>query len=306
MKSIFLYLISTLLLGSCNLVKLNNKYAEKSLNKKNVYNASYDQDSLHINYWKGGQGPTLVFVHGFGGDALVTWEKELTHFSKTHTVIAYDLLWFGQSYSNQEPNLSTQTNALEQLLAFLQIDSMTLVGQSYGGFIALDFATQHSDLIQKIVYANSPGSVFNVSYLDSVSKNYGVTSIDELFVMDEPKDLQRLITMTTYSNKRFPKFLLKQMYNEFFHQHHAQLRMLIQTLPDEKERISDFKEIKQIPSLVLWGEQDELFPKQEGEKFANEINAQFISITKCGHAPQIDNHDMFLKILNDFILDSNH
>lgn len=301
MKSKFLLALTLLVLGSCNLVRLKNNHTAKVLKKDSVETANFDLDSLHIKYWKGGQGPTLVFVHGFGGDALMTWERELAHFAKTHTVITYDLLWFGKSYSNETPNLLNQTAALEKLLAYLKVDSATFVGQSYGGFIALDFATQHPEMIQKLVIANSPGSTFDVSYLDTVCKNYGVTRIDELFVMEQPKDLQRLVNMSTYKKPHIPKFLLKQMYTEFCDQYHQEQRLLLQTLPAEKARISNIDQIKQIPTLVLWGENDELFPKVEGIKFANAVNATFVSIPKCGHAAQIDDHDSFLKYLNEFI-----
>ncbi len=306
MKSKFLLAITLLILGSCNLVRMKNRQTAKNLKKEAIETADFDQDSLHIKYWKGGQGPTLVFIHGFGGDAMMTWERELAHYAKTHTVITYDLLWFGKSYSNEKANLLTQTAALEKLLAYLKVDSATLIGQSYGGFIALDFAAQHPEKVKQLVIANSPGSTFNVSYLDTVCKNYGVSRIDELFVMDRPTDLQRLINMSTYKKPQIPKFILKQMYSEFFDQYHGQLRLLLQTLPAEKDRISDLNAIREIPTLVIWGENDELFPKREGEKFAKAVNAQFESIPNCGHAPQMDNHDLFLKIMDAFLLPLNH
>ncbi len=72
-------------------------------------------------------------------------------------------------------------------------------------------------------------------------------------------------------------------------------------LIERAQRISDLTEIKKIPTLVLWGENDELFPKAEGMKFANAVNAEFVSIPNCGHAAQMDAHDAFLNALNEFI-----
>jgi pimeloyl-ACP methyl ester carboxylesterase len=305
MKLKFLLAITLLILGSCNLVRLKNKQTAKRLNNASIESAYFDQDSLHIKFWKGGQGPALVFVHGFGGDGMMAWEQEMARFAKSHTVIAYDLLWFGKSYSNEQPTLRTQTVALEKLLKYLKVDSATIIGQSYGGFIALDFATQHPEMMQKLIIANSPGSTFNLAHLDTVCKNYGVSRIDELFVMNRATDLQRLIDMSTYKNPHVPAFLLKQMYKEFFNQHHAELRQLLQTLPKEKERVSDLSTLKQIPTLVLWGENDELFPKAEGEKFARAMNAEFVSIPNCGHAPQMDDHETFIKLLDAFIFETN-
>jgi pimeloyl-ACP methyl ester carboxylesterase len=284
---------------------MKERHSTKSLQKKEITSSVFQSDSFHIKYWIGGQGPTLVFIHGFGGNALISWEEELAHFAKTNTVVAYDLLWFGESYSNKIANLTTQTNALYSLLSYLKIDQATLVGQSYGGFVALNFAHSHPEMIEKLFIANSPGSTFDVSYLDSVCKVYNTNSIDELFVIVEPAGIQRLINLTTYSDKQIPNFLLKQMFAAYFDQNHEQMKSLMQSLPVDQNRIRDVSSIQKIPTLVLWGENDELFPKKEGEKFAKAIDAQFISIPECGHAPQIDDHESFLKILDNFILD-NH
>jgi pimeloyl-ACP methyl ester carboxylesterase len=306
MKSLFIFAFLFLPLASCNIVQLSSNRIAKKLDNENIHTSQYIQDSLQINYWIGGKGPTIVFIHGFSGDAMVAWEKELKHFSKSNTVIAYDLLWFGKSYSNEVPNLSTQTAALEKLLAFFQVDSATLIGQSYGGFVALDFANKHPQMIEKMVIASSPGSTFNQAYLDTVCANFNLKSIDELFVLEEPKQIQRLFNAATYSDRHIPKFIRKQMYAAYFDQNHAQLRTLMESLPAEQANMKNLSLFKSIPTLVLWGENDEIFPLKEGEKFASAINAQFISIPKCGHAAQVDQPKKFLKILDEFIFPSPH
>lgn len=297
--SVIIFLLLTL--ESCNLVKLNDKRAIRKLEKQNIKSAELQDNSLHIKYWKGGSGPTIVFIHGFGGDALVTWEKEMRHFAKTNTVVAYDLLWFGKSNSNEEANLSTQTAGLNKLLNSLKIESVTLVGQSYGGFIAMDFAYKFPSKIEKLVIANSPGPTFNITYLDTVCKKFELNSIDELFVLDNPSQIQRMMNAASYSNRHIPKFLRRQMFNEYFNKHDDELRLLISSLLAEPEKMRNLSVFQKLPALVLWGENDEIFPKSEGEKLALSIKAQFVSIPKCGHAPQIDQHKKFLKILDEFI-----
>lgn len=302
MRAIYVFLLALFILNSCNLVKWKENNSTKKLAKNHVLSTSMDQDSLHINYWTGGDGPVLVFIHGFGGDALMTWEKELSHFSKNHTVIAMDILWFGESYSNQPANLETQTAAIDVLLNNLMVDSATIVGQSYGGFIALDYATKHPEKVEKLIIANSPGSTFNINELQTVCTNFGVKSIDELFVFDDYQNVQRLVDLSSYKNPRIPSSILKQSYELYFNQHHNQLRELMRTLPGEQERLMDISMITKIPTLVLWGEKDEIFSEPEGIKFAKAVGAKFVSIPKCGHAPQIDNPKEFLRILDEFIM----
>jgi pimeloyl-ACP methyl ester carboxylesterase len=280
---------------------MSGRHTIKSLNKNEIYSSVFKSDSISIKYWKGGHGPTLVFIHGFGGDGTVTWEKELKHFVETNTIITYDLLWFGDSYSNEPANLSTQTSALEKLLAHLQIDSATLIGQSYGGFVALDFAYKFPDKVERLVIANSPGPTFDISYLDTVCKNFELNTISDLFVLEDPNNIQRLMNAATYSDKHIPKFLRRQMFDAYFHKNNAEQIALMTSLPAEQSKMQDLSTFKKIPTLVLWGENDEIFPLKEGQKFATAIDAKFVSIPKCGHGPQVDQHKAFLKILNDFI-----
>ncbi len=176
-KLVFGWLVLQLI--SCNLVRVNKNRTAKKLTKIEIVNAEYKTDSLQINYWKGGKGPVLVFIHGFGGDALMNWNKLLQHYAKTNTVVACDLLWFGKSTSKGNPNLSTQVDAVHQLLTSLKIDSASFIGQSYGGFVVLDYAHRYPKQVTKLVIANSPGSTFDVSILDTLCAKSNVQNANQ-------------------------------------------------------------------------------------------------------------------------------
>jgi pimeloyl-ACP methyl ester carboxylesterase len=75
---------------------------------------------------------------------------------------------------------------------------------------------------------------------------------------------------------------------------------MLQSLPAEQERMRDITSLQKIETLILWGELDEIFSLKSGQTFAKAINAKFISIPKCGHAPQIDDHESFLRVLEEF------
>lgn len=289
------------LLNSCNMVELSAKNTRKSMTRHHVLSSNIQEDSLNIHFWKGGAGPTIVFVHGFGGDALITWRKELLHFAKTNTVVAYDLIWFGKSTSTEIPNLNSQTKALKKLLSYLKIESATIIGQSYGGFVVLDFAQHYPSMVEKMIIANSPGTTFNLSTLDTVCKKFELENISDLFVLEQTTNIKRLLDAATFSNPRLPKFLQKQIFDAYFNKNKTQQKELMKSLPAEKLKLQDLSFYQKIPTLVLWGKNDEIFPLSEGQKFATAINAQFVSIPNCGHAPQFDAPKMFLKLLDEFI-----
>lgn len=302
MRVFFSFFVLTLLLASCNVVRMKQKSATRKLARNAITVHTFQVDSSTIKYWKGGNGPALVFIHGFGGDALMSWEKEMEEFSKNYTVIAPDILWFGESTSSKKPQLSSQRVAIERLLQHLKIDKATIVGQSYGGFIAIDVAMHNPALIDKLVIANCPGTTFNVQELEDVCTAFKVKSIEELFVLKKPKDVQRLIDLSSYTDPHLPKFILKQSFDKYFDYNHEEQFQLLNTLPNEQDRFSDDRILKTIPTLVLWGEHDEIFSFAEGKRFADSIQADFVSIPKCGHAPQIDDHAAFLSILKNFMI----
>ena len=302
MRSLVLLLSTFILLSGCGrvfekgLIKLENE-----LYRKGVVANNFTTDSLQIHYWKGGSGPAILFLHGFGGDALLTWRKELEELSKTHTVVAPDLLWFGQSKAKFTPDLSAQRRAVESLCAFLKIDSAQIVGQSYGGFLALDLVSGGKVHANKLLIANCPGTTFRVSELDKVCAAYKVRTIDELFIFDKPEFLQRLIDVSTFSDPSIPRVVQEKMYQRYFASYHNELRHLMQSLPSEQSRFQDPANFKKFPMMVLWGEKDELFPLSEGKRFAESTGASFVVIPKCGHAPQMDNHRVFTKQIKEFL-----
>lgn len=300
MKSSLIFVLFVILFSSCNVVKMRENATARKLERKEITEYYFQTDSLKIKYWKGGAGPAILFIHGFGGDALLSWDKEMRHFAKTHTVIAADLLWFGESATSLPANLTTQRLALSKLLDHLKVEKVMVIGQSYGGFLAIDLAMNEPTRVTKLCVANCPGTTFNVKELDKVTEKYKVHSIDNLFVFNEPQNVQRLLNLSTYSDPKIPKFALKQAYDMYFNQNHSQLIQLLQTLPGEQSRFKEFALNKRIPTLVLWGEYDEIFSFSEGKLFAESIGAEFISIPNCGHVPQVDAPKVFEKILANF------
>ena len=300
-RLLFILIFPFLTFVSCNVVEIAHKKTEKNLKHHAFEDAIYENGSTKIHYWKGGNGPVLLLVHGFAHDAAADWEKEMLYFSKNYTVIATDLIWFGKSYSNEKANLQTQTNALIDLLNALNIKKLSIIGQSYGGFIAVDLALSKKFSVEKLIIANSPGPTFDVSELQNVCKKYNVQTVNEILIPKNPDEIQRVTDMAAFHDRKIPKTIRKQYFAYYSEKNTTQLNDLLSTLPTEKDRIGEIEVLKTIPTLVLWGKEDELFPEKEGEKFAKSIDATFISVPETGHAMQVDDHKLFIKILSDFL-----
>ncbi len=77
------------------------------------------------------------------------WDEQFELFAKQFTVIRYDVRGFGKS--DQPRDKFTNSNDLYSLLKHLNIPKTTLIGVSNGGAIALDFAVEHSEMIDRLI-----------------------------------------------------------------------------------------------------------------------------------------------------------
>jgi pimeloyl-ACP methyl ester carboxylesterase len=297
MKRLAAWLLHLFPFRTLNLIVLRDRQMRKNVQKHGIESNVLHTEQDKLLYWEGGAGKELLFLHGFGGNALLTWEKEGLHFKKHHRFIAPDLLWFGESTSKREPNLLSQCEVIVALLDHLQIEKVTIVGQSYGGFVALGLANYFPERVSQIILANCPGTTFNREKLDEVCKTYHVQTIEELFICKTPEALRRLFDLVTESRPNFPRFIWQQMYDSYFSKNHQEQWHLMRSLAAEQGHFESLAFLDEIPITMLWSENDRLFPFEEGKYFSKCTNAPFYVIPKVGHAPQFDNRKAFTNAL---------
>ncbi|MGW0042692.1 alpha/beta fold hydrolase [Rhodococcus sp. NPDC003348] len=105
-----------------------------------------------------GSGPALLLIHGIG-DNSATWNEVIPHLAKNFTVIAPDLLGHGRSDKPRaDYSIAAYANGMRDLLTVLGFDRATVVGHSLGGGVALQFAYQFPQMIERLVVV-SPGGV---------------------------------------------------------------------------------------------------------------------------------------------------
>ena len=91
----------------------------------------------------------LVFIHGVGLDHKM-WEPQINSLNN-HSIITYDLLGHGRTpYRKEEVTLNDFSNQLDNLLQFLKIDKINLIGFSLGSLVALDFASKFQDKLKTL------------------------------------------------------------------------------------------------------------------------------------------------------------
>ena len=106
----------------------------------------------------GGSSPPIVFLHGAFMDRR-TWDRQFKFFAQRFRVIRYDLRPFGESTKPEQAYVVPDD--LLRLLDHLKIDRATLVGHSFGGAAALDFALMHPERVANLVLVSAPPNGLN-------------------------------------------------------------------------------------------------------------------------------------------------
>ncbi|WKW96682.1 alpha/beta hydrolase [Rhodococcus aetherivorans] len=104
-----------------------------------------------------GEGPALLLLHGIG-DNSSTWREVIPHLARRYTVIAPDLLGHGRSDKpRSDYSVAGYANGVRDLLSLLGIERVTVVGHSLGGGVAMQFAYQFPQLVDRLVLVAAGG-----------------------------------------------------------------------------------------------------------------------------------------------------
>src|SRR6202035_6012694 len=104
-----------------------------------------------------GQGAPLLLIHGIG-DSSSTWLPVVESLAADHTVIAPDLLGHGLSDKPRaDYSIAAYANGMRDLLSVLDIDRVSVIGHSLGGGVAMQFAYQFPQLVERLILVGSGG-----------------------------------------------------------------------------------------------------------------------------------------------------
>lgn len=111
-----------------------------------------------------GSGPVILLIHGIG-DNSTTWHTAQTMLAQRFTVIAPDLLGHGRSDKPRaDYSVAAYANGMRDLLSVLGVDRVTVVGHSLGGGVAMQFAYQFPQLVERLILVGAGGVTQDVNF----------------------------------------------------------------------------------------------------------------------------------------------
>lgn len=267
------------------------------------YSHFADVDGVRLHYQEKGTGTPLILIHGYTSSTY-SWKDVFGPLSENFHVIAIDLKGFGFS-GKPDGDYSRRAQAVlvTHLLDQLKITKAWFCGNSMGGEVALNVALLNPELVSGLVLIDSAGVAVK-----------GGASLAPWY-MFVPAVGRVLIALGLTSDKLVREGLEKSFYddtkvdNERVAAYYRPLKTRGGQLAAQRARIqfNQFPIENQlgqinVPTLIIWGEQDALIPVEAGHKMNQLIkDSQLVVIEKCGHVPQEEMPDRVFAEMRQFV-----
>ena len=263
-----------------------------------------------VGYRSGGAGPVIVLIHGMAGSSA-TWRFVMPVLAERFTVIAPDLVGHGESEKPRgDYSLGAFASGVRDLLLALGHERATLVGQSLGGGVAMQFAYQFPERCERLVLVSSGGLGDEVNVLLRLLALPGAELVLPLACTKWLHDAGVrvagwLANIGLHTGPHVTE--LWQSYGSladaktrtaFVHT----LRSVIDVTGQRVSAADRLYLAGELPTLIIWGDHDSIIPVEQGRTTHKAIPSSRLEIFEgTGHFPHCEHPDRFCKVLIDFM-----
>jgi pimeloyl-ACP methyl ester carboxylesterase len=259
---------------------------------------------------KAGKGPVLLLLHGLGCDHT-TWAPVIDSLARRYTVIAPDLLGHGRSDKPRaDYSVGGYANGMRDLLTVLGIDKVTVVGHSFGGGIAMQFAYQFPERTERMVLIAPGGLGPDVSPAIRAVTTPGFHQVMGALTLPGVRHVGKVgLNALSRTPLKHARDLdeVAEIYDSFkdARARHA-IRHVVKAVVDWRGQIVTMADraylTEAMPMCVVWGRDDRVIPVRHASNAAMLApKARVEVIPNAGHFPHKDHPQRFVKIVNEFV-----
>ncbi|KAG9135278.1 hypothetical protein Leryth_015175 [Lithospermum erythrorhizon] len=249
--------------------------------------------------------PNLVLIHGIGANAMWQWNDFLSPLSSKFNIYVPDLVFFGESYtSRSERSEAFQAQCLVKALEGFGVKKMSVVGLSYGGFVAYSMAAQFGECVERVVIGCAGVCVEEKDVENGLFEVDCLEEAIEILLPQKPERLRELMKLSFYKPpKNVPSCFLSDFINVMCTEYLQERQELIIGLHKDR-KLSNLPKITQ-PTLIIWGDKDRIFPPELAHRLKRHLgeNAQLVLIENAGHAINLEKPKIMYKHLKSFLID---
>jgi pimeloyl-ACP methyl ester carboxylesterase len=268
-------------------------------------------DGVCVHYQEFGDAskPSLVLIHGYTA-SLYVWHKVAPLLADAgFHVIAVDLVGFGYTSKPRwfSYTIDAQARMVSRVMNRLGIGRATIVGSSYGGAVAMTLALDYSASVEKLVLLDA---VCNDEVLDHpilrMANIPGVGEVITPFLVDSRPMLRHRMRNTiakvnhsSLVNEDRVSNVLRPLAAK--DAHHS---VLATSRNWRAKRLEMDAHLIDQPTLLIWGEQDNIIGIHNGYKLHDSmLNSRFVILRDCGHVPAEEKSEIVSDLVTEFCHD---
>ena len=269
--------------------------------------------SIHgkrLKYRLVGHGPLLLLIHGMAGSAT-TWKQVMPALSEHFTVLAPDLFGHGHSEKSKgDYSLGAMASTLRDLIIGLGYERATVVGQSYGGGVAMQFAYQYPELCERLVLVDAGGLGKEVNPLLRMLTLPGSEALLLVACAPPVRHIVETIGRIAFRKKLENAAVIPELWRSYaslgdVQGRRAFLRTLRAVIDPQGQAVSANDKLylaAGIPTLIIWGANDRIIPVEHAHAAHAAIPGSWLEIIEgVGHYSHCEAPDRFVTALTEFV-----
>jgi pimeloyl-ACP methyl ester carboxylesterase len=245
-----------------------------------------DARGTRVRVLRGGEGPPLIFLHGASGH--VGWLPFLERLSQSFDVIVPEHPGFG---SSDDPAWLDRPSDLAyfylDMIEALNLDGVHLMGTSLGGWVAAELAVRNTSRLASLTLVCAVGITADGMPVDDMFRMSAEENARRFY--HDPDRVRRRLKMLAAAD---PRMLVRNR--------STVVRLAYPSFVNPE--LAKWLHRVDVPTLLVWGENDGLVPPRFGEAYRKLIpDATLVVIPQAGHAAFEEQPDAFLDAFGDFL-----
>jgi pimeloyl-ACP methyl ester carboxylesterase len=261
--------------------------------------------SVNTRYWQArDSGSTVILLHG-GGGYIELWKHNIFELAKHHRVYAFDMVGAGRSDKlDADYTFDFMAHFTRDFMKALDIPKASLIGTSAGGGVALTFAMNFPECVDRLILVGSAGLGKEINFLLRITTLPG---LGRLFSAPSKSGVAMLCNQAVYDSNLITDEIVEEFYQMVTLPGAAEATLNVgrsnfniwgQFYQSIAERLQTIA----APTLIIWGRQDPMVPVTHAQNAAKVIpNAQLEIIEECGHWSSIEHPQKFNQLVLKFL-----
>lgn len=256
---------------------------------------------LTTNYHDVGSGETVLLIHGSGPgvSAWANWRLSLPALSQRFRVLAPDMAGFGFSErpANYQYSMQNWVAQAVGLLDALNIQQASVVGNSFGGALALALAIHHPERVKKLVLMGSVGVPFKIT--EGLDRVWGYEpSLDAMKGLLDIFAYNRALVTDELAELRYQASIRPGFQESFSAMFPAPRQRWVDAMSSS---LADIRALPH-PTLIIHGRDDKVIPLQNAYDLLDLIERSELHVFgQCGHWTQIEHAASFNQLVAEFL-----